>query len=153
MGVLLQGRGLTEADTRGERFKDHPHDVKGHDGLLVLSRPDVTEAVHREYLEAGADLITTATFNGSAISLADYGLERVALELNVEAARIARRLADEYTARNPGKPRFGSATWPAAKTLSLARRERPGVPRGHFRPSARGLRDPGARAAGAASTR
>ena len=92
MGVLLQGRGLTEADTRGERFKDHPHDVKGHDGLLVLSRPEITEAVHREYLDAGADLITTATFNGSSISLADYGLEPIALELNVEAARIARRV-------------------------------------------------------------
>ncbi len=121
MGVLLQGRGLSEADTRGERFKDHPHDVKGHDGLLVLSRPDVTEAVHREYLDAGADLITTATFNGSSISLADYGLEPIALELNVAAARIARRLADEYSARDPKKPRFVVGDLgPLPKTLSLS---------------------------------
>jgi len=120
-GVLLQGRGLSEADTRGERFKDHTHDLKGHDGVLVLSRPDITEAVHREYLEAGADLITTATFNGSSISLADYALEEIALELNYRAARIARRLADEYTARNPKKPRFVVGDLgPLPKTLSLS---------------------------------
>ncbi len=120
MGVLLQGRDLDEADSRGQRFADHPQDLKGHDGVLVLSRPDVIEGVHREYLDAGADLICTATFNGSVISLADYGLEPIALELNVEAAKIARRLADEYSARDPRKPRFVIGDLgPLPKTLSL----------------------------------
>ena len=121
MGVLLQGLGLTEADTRGERFRDHTHDIKGHDGLLVLSRPELIEKVHRDYLEAGADLIITATFNGSSISLADYGLEEVAPELNVEAARIARRVAEEWNARTPEKPRFVVGDLgPLPKTLSLS---------------------------------
>ena len=121
MGVLLQGMGLTEADTRGERFRDHRLDVKGHDGVLVLSRPELIESVHRDYLEAGADLITTATFNGSSISLADYGLEPIAAELNLEAARLARRLADEWTARDPAKPRFVVGDLgPLPKTLSLS---------------------------------
>ncbi|MFI5314960.1 MAG: methionine synthase [Myxococcota bacterium] len=121
MGVLLQGMGLSEADTRGERFRHHSHDIKGHDGLLVLSRPELIEGVHRDYLEAGADLIITATFNGSAISLADYGLEEVAAELNLEAARIARRVADEWSAKTPGKPRFAVGDLgPLPKTLSLS---------------------------------
>ena len=121
MGVLLQGMGLNEADFRGERFRDHPQDLRGHDGVLVLSRPEIIERVHRDYLEAGADLIITATFNGSAISLADYGLEPIALELNVEAARIARRLADEWSARTPHKPRFVLGDLgPLPKTLSLS---------------------------------
>ncbi len=121
MGVLLQGMGLTEADTRGERFRDHRLDVKGHDGVLVLSRPELIASVHRDYLEAGADLITTATFNGSSISLADYGLEPIAAELNLEAARLARRLADEWTARDPAKPRFVVGDLgPLPKTLSLS---------------------------------
>ncbi len=121
MGVLLQGMGLTEADTRGERFRNHTHDIKGHDGLLVLSRPELIEKVHRDYLDVGADLIITATFNGSSISLADYGLEEVAYELNLEAARLARRLCDEYTARDPKKPRFAVGDLgPLPKTLSLS---------------------------------
>src|SRR5262249_61645055 len=77
MGVLLQGMGLTEADTRGERFRDHPVDVKGHDGVLVLSAPERIESVHRDYLEAGAGLITTATFNSSAVSLARHRAPRL----------------------------------------------------------------------------
>ncbi len=121
MGVLLQGFGLSEADTRGERFRDHTHDIKGHDGLLVLSRPELIEQVHRDYLGAGADLIITATFNGSSISLADYGLEEVAAELNLEAARLARRVADEWSAKTPRKPRFVVGDLgPLPKTLSLS---------------------------------
>ncbi|MGH9888966.1 MAG: homocysteine S-methyltransferase family protein, partial [bacterium] len=121
MGVLLQDMGLEEADFRGERFRDHPSDIKGHDGVLVLSRPDVIEKVHRDYLDAGADMITTATFNGSSISLADYGLESIAAELNLAAARLARRVADEYTARDPAKPRFVVGDLgPLPKTLSLS---------------------------------
>jgi 5-methyltetrahydrofolate--homocysteine methyltransferase len=121
MGVLLQGMGLTEEDFRGERFRGHTHDVKGHDGLLVLSRPELIRQVHRDYLEAGADLIITATFNGSSISLADYGLEEVAAELNLEAARIARAVADEWSAKTPEKPRFVIGDLgPLPKTLSLS---------------------------------
>ncbi|HKC49159.1 MAG TPA: methionine synthase [Myxococcota bacterium] len=121
MGVLLQGFGLSEADTRGQRFRAHTHDIKGHDGLLVLSRPELIEQVHRDYLEAGADLIITATFNGSSISLADYGLEELAPELNLEAARLARRLADEWNAKTPRKPRFVVGDLgPLPKTLSLS---------------------------------
>jgi 5-methyltetrahydrofolate--homocysteine methyltransferase len=121
MGVLLQGMGLSEDDFRGERFAKHPYDLKGHDGVLVLSNPGRIERVHRDYLEAGADLIITATFNGSAISLADYHLEHVAPELNLEAARLARRVADEFSARTPGKPRFVLGDLgPLPKTLSLS---------------------------------
>ncbi|HTO69153.1 MAG TPA: methionine synthase [Myxococcota bacterium] len=121
MGVLLQGMGLTEADFRGRRFREHGHDLKGHDGILVLSRPELIEGIHRDYLDAGADIIITATFNGSAISLADYALEEVALELNVEAARLARRVADEWTAKTPAKPRFVLGDLgPLPKTLSLS---------------------------------
>jgi 5-methyltetrahydrofolate--homocysteine methyltransferase len=121
MGVLLQGMGLGEADFRGERFRDHPRDLKGHDGVLVLSRPELISKIHHDYLEAGADLIITATFNGSAISLAEYGLTDVALELNVEAARLARRAADEWTAKTPHKPRFVLGDLgPLPKTLSLS---------------------------------
>ncbi|HTO55604.1 MAG TPA: methionine synthase [Myxococcota bacterium] len=121
MGVLLQGMGLSEDDFRGRRFANHKYDLKGHDGVLVLSNPGRIESVHRDYLEAGADLIITATFNGSAISLADYHLEEIALELNLEAAKLARRIADEFSARTPDQPRFVIGDLgPLPKTLSLS---------------------------------
>ena len=87
MGTMIQRRKLTEADFRGERFADHPHDLKGNNDLLVLTRPDVIAAIHAQYLEAGADIIETNTFTATSISQADYGLEALAYELNVEAAR------------------------------------------------------------------
>jgi 5-methyltetrahydrofolate--homocysteine methyltransferase len=102
MGTMVQRHRLSEADFRGERFRDHPHDLKGNNDLLVLTRPDVIAGIHREYLEAGADIIETSTFNATSISQADYGLESVVYELNVEGARLARQAADE--AMDPARP-------------------------------------------------
>src|SRR5580698_7458433 len=94
MGTMIQGCKLEEADFRGERFKAHPKDLKGNNDLLNLTRPDVVGTLHRDYLEAGADILETNTFNSTAIAQADYGLEALAYELNLEGARIARREAD-----------------------------------------------------------
>ncbi len=94
MGTMIQQHELDEADFRGARFADHPRDLKGDNDLLVLTRPDVIEGIHDAYLEAGADIIETNTFSAQRISQADYGLEAICYELNVEAARIARRAAD-----------------------------------------------------------
>jgi 5-methyltetrahydrofolate--homocysteine methyltransferase len=106
MGVLLQSRGLTEEDYRGERFKDHPKDVKNNPDLLNLVRPDIVEGVHKAYLDAGADIVETNTFTATSISQSDYGLEDYAYEMNLEAARIARRAADKKTAEDPSRPRW-----------------------------------------------
>src|SRR5579862_3074692 len=94
MGVLLQSKGLTEADYRGTRFTDHPHDVKNNPDLLNLTRPETVESVHHAYLEAGADIIETNTFTATTISQSDYGLQDYAYEMNVAGARIARKVAD-----------------------------------------------------------
>src|SRR5262245_60400776 len=121
MGTMIQRRGLTEADFRGDRFRNHPRDLKGNNDILALTRPDVIGAIHREYLAAGSDVIETNTFNAQAISQADYGLESVSYELNLAAARIAREAADEWTARTPEKPRFvAGAMGPANKILSIS---------------------------------
>src|SRR3989338_5283264 len=88
MGTMVQRRKLTEADFRGERFRAHAHDLKGNNDVLVLTRPDVIAEIHAEYLAAGADIIETNTFSAQAVSQADYGLEAVAYELNLEAARL-----------------------------------------------------------------
>ena len=106
MGTMIQQEKLGEADYRGERFLDHPKVLKGNNDLLVLTRPQVIAGIHRAYLEAGADIIETNTFNATRVSQAEYGLESVAYELNVEGARLVRQLCDEYTAKNPAKPRF-----------------------------------------------
>ncbi len=121
MGTMLQRHTLTEADFRGDRFKDHSHDLKGDNDLLALTRPDVVLSVHREYLEAGADIIETNSFNAQAISQADYGLESIAYELNVAAARLARQAADEYTANTPDRPRFVAGSMgPTNRILSIS---------------------------------
>src|SRR5258706_1340360 len=99
IGVLLQKQGLTEEDWRGERFRDHPKLLKNNVDILNLSRPDVVSRIHREYLEAGADLITTNTFTATPVSQADYGLEDLTYEINVAGARLARAAADEYEDR------------------------------------------------------
>src|SRR6185436_11959929 len=106
MGTMIQRYKLTEADFRGERFKSHSHDLKGNSDVLVLTRPDVIGAIHREYLEAGADIVETNSFNAQAVSQADYALEPYCYEINAAAARLAREAADEYTARTPHQPRF-----------------------------------------------
>ena len=121
MGTMIQRRGLEEADFRGSRFADHPRDLKGDNDLLVLTRPDVIEEIADEYLAAGADVVETNTFNGTSIAQADYGLEAVVHELNVEAARIARRAAARWTARTPGRPRYvAGAIGPTNRTLSIS---------------------------------
>jgi 5-methyltetrahydrofolate--homocysteine methyltransferase len=121
MGTMIQQEKLGEADYRGERFLDHPKDLKGNNDLLVLTRPQVIAGIHRAYLEAGADLIETNTFNATRVSQAEYGLESVAYELNVEGARLVRQLCDEYTAKNPAKPRYcAGVLGPTSRTLSIS---------------------------------
>src|SRR5215475_6019418 len=106
MGTMIQRHKLEEKDYRGERFADWPSDLKGNNDLLCLTQPDIIEGIHRQYLEAGADIIETNTFNSQAISMADYHMEAIAYEINVAAARIARKAADDFTAKDPSKPRF-----------------------------------------------
>src|SRR6187402_888329 len=118
MGTMVQRRKLTEADFRGARFAAHSHDLKGNNDVLVLTRPDVIAEIHAEYLDAGADIIETNTFSAQAVSQADYGLEAVSYELNLEAARLARRVTDEWTAKTPDRPRFvAGSIGPTTKTL------------------------------------
>jgi len=119
MGTMIQRYGLDEAAYRGERFASHPRDLKGANDLLCLTRPAVIEEIHRQYLEAGADIIETNTFNAQAISMSDYGLEDVCYEINLEAARIARRAADAVS--TPERPRFvAGAMGPTNRTASLS---------------------------------
>ncbi|MBA3365754.1 MAG: methionine synthase [Actinobacteria bacterium] len=122
-GVLLQGQGLTEEDFRGERFRDHPSDLKGDPDLLNLTRPDIVASIHRAYFEAGADITTTNTFTATSIGQADYGLEADVHDLNVSGARIAREAADDWSAREPDRPRFvAGSVGPLNVTLSLSPR-------------------------------
>jgi 5-methyltetrahydrofolate--homocysteine methyltransferase len=120
MGTMIQRRRLSEADYRGERFADSSRDLKGANDLLTLTQPAVIADIHREYLEAGADIIETNTFNANAPSLADYGLESLVTEINLEAARLARGVADEVAAAT-GRPRFvAGALGPTNRTASLS---------------------------------
>jgi 5-methyltetrahydrofolate--homocysteine methyltransferase len=121
MGTMIQGYQLTEADYRGSRLKDHAHDLKGNNDLLVLTRPQVIREIHEQYLAVGADIIETNTFNSTSIAQADYHLQHLVRELNVEAAKLARAAADAYTAKNPGKPRFvAGALGPTNRTASIS---------------------------------
>jgi 5-methyltetrahydrofolate--homocysteine methyltransferase len=121
MGTMIQRHKLEEKDYRGARFSDWASDLKGNNDLLVLTQPDIIEGIHREYLEAGADIIETNTFNAQRISMADYHMEDIAFEINVAAAKLAKKAAADYTSRHPGKPRFvAGAIGPMNKTLSLS---------------------------------
>ena len=125
MGTMVQQYKLGEADYRGEphlsRFAEHPRDLKGNNDLLVLTRPDVITAIHRAYLDAGADIIETSTFNANEVSQAEYGLAELAYEINVAGARLVRELCDEYTAKNPAKPRYcAGVIGPTSRTLSIS---------------------------------
>lgn len=132
MGTMLQGHELDEAGFRGDRFVDgrdstHTHDhpgscdLKGNNDLLTLTKPDIIRGVHEAYLEAGADLVETNTFNSTRISQADYHLEHLAYELNREGAKLARAACDAYTAKNPAKPRFAiGILGPTSRTASLS---------------------------------
>lgn len=120
MGTMIQGYSLTEHDFRGERFASHPTSLKGNNDLLSITRPDVVADIHRKYLEAGADLITTNTFNSQAISMADFRMEEYVREINLAAVKIARDIADEYTHKNPSKPRFVLGSMgPTSRTCSV----------------------------------
>ena len=121
MGTMIQQYGLTEEDFRGEQFKDVPGLMKGNNDILCLTRPDVIADIHRKYLDAGADLITTCTFSSQRVSMADYQVEDYCREMNLAGAKIARQLADEYTAKTPMKPRFVLGdVGPTNKTLSIS---------------------------------
>jgi 5-methyltetrahydrofolate--homocysteine methyltransferase len=121
MGTMVQQYQLTEADFRGDRFADWPSDVRGNNDLLTLTRPEVIRAIHAEYLDAGADIIETDTFNAQRVSLADYGMQDYAYEMNVAAARLARQACDAATARTPDKPRWvGGAIGPMNRTGSIS---------------------------------
>jgi 5-methyltetrahydrofolate--homocysteine methyltransferase len=121
MGTMIQAHRLSEADYRGERFRDWPRDLKGNNDLLVLTRPEIIRGIHAAYLEAGADIIETNTFNATAVSMADYGMEGLVHEINVAAARLAREVADEYEARDPAKPRFvAGVLGPTNRTATLS---------------------------------
>ncbi|MCC2589546.1 homocysteine S-methyltransferase family protein [Chryseobacterium sp. MFBS3-17] len=121
MGTMLQQYGFQEADYRGTRFRDWPVPLKGNNDVLSLSRPEAIAEVHRKYLQAGADIIETNTFSGTAIAMADYGMEELVYELNYESARIARMVCDEFTSETPAKPRFvAGAIGPTNKTASLS---------------------------------
>jgi 5-methyltetrahydrofolate--homocysteine methyltransferase len=105
-GVMIQKRKLDEADYRGDRFKDHPGQLKGNNDLLCLTRPDIIADLHDQYYAAGADISETNTFSATSIGQGEYGLEGAVRDINLEGARIARRVADEWTAKDPQKPRF-----------------------------------------------
>ena len=121
MGTMIQKHALEESDFRGDRFADWRRDLKGNNDLLSLTRPDLIGGIHRQYLEAGADIVETNTFNSNRISLADYGQEELARELNETGARLARAAADEVTAATPDKPRFvAGAIGPTNRTASLS---------------------------------
>jgi 5-methyltetrahydrofolate--homocysteine methyltransferase len=121
MGTMIQRHKLGEAEYRGARFADWPQDVKGNNDLLVLTQPDIIRAIHEAYLEAGADIIETNTFNAQAISMADYGMEALSHEMNVAAARLARQAADAYEAKTPDRPRVvAGAIGPTNRTASIS---------------------------------
>ncbi|MEX2477531.1 MAG: homocysteine S-methyltransferase family protein [Gracilimonas sp.] len=121
MGTMIQRHTLTEDDFRGEQFKDHTDDLKGNNDLLSLSRPDLIQSIHEEYLAAGADIVETNTFSGTTIAQADYNLEHVVYELNRKSAEIAKRATDKFTKQNPDKPRFVAGSMgPTNKTASIS---------------------------------
>jgi len=130
MGTMIQRHTLTEEDFRGPRFADHAKPLRGNNDLLSLTRPDIIKEIHAEYFAAGADMVETNTFSGTTIAQADYALEHIVYELNYESARLAREVADEFTAKDPSKPRFvAGAIGPTNRTASLS----PDVNRPGFR--------------------
>ena len=121
MGTMVQRHPLTEKDFRGERFASHPKDLKGNNDILAITRPDVIGGIHRAYLDAGAEIIETNTFNATSISQADYGLEAAVREINLAAARLARKTADEFLQANPGRQAWvAGAVGPTNRTASMS---------------------------------
>lgn len=121
MGTMLQRYKFTEEDFRGERFKEWPYSLQGNNDLLSLTQPEAIATVHAKYFEAGADIVETNTFSGTTIAMADYHMEELVYEINYESARIAKKVADEFTAREPHKPRFvAGSIGPTNKTASMS---------------------------------
>ena len=121
MGTMIQRYNLEEADYRGEVFKDHAYPLKGNNDLLSITRPDIIKEIHRQYFEAGADIVETNTFSGTTIAQADYHLEYVVYDINFQSAKIAKEVADEMRAKEPHKPRFvAGAMGPTNRTCSLS---------------------------------
>jgi 5-methyltetrahydrofolate--homocysteine methyltransferase len=121
MGTMIQRHNLTEEDFRGERFKNHPHTLKGNNDILSITRPDIIKDIHRQYFAAGADIAETNTFSGTTIAQADYHLEDAVYDLNFQSAKIAKEVAEEFTKREPDKPRFvAGAMGPTNNTASLS---------------------------------
>lgn len=121
MGTMIQRYRLSESDYRGARFRDWPSDLKGNNDLLVLTKPEVIRDIHEQYLEAGADILETNTFNGNRLSQADYGLQDYTAELVTAAARLARDCADRWTVKDPSKPRYvAGVLGPTSKTASIS---------------------------------
>ncbi len=121
MGTMIQRHKLTEEDYRGDRFKDFPHSLKGNNDLLSLTKPNIIREIHAQFLEAGADILETNTFNSTSTSMADYHMEDLVYELNYEAGKLAKNVAEEFTKKNPQKPRFvAGSIGPTSKTTSLS---------------------------------
>jgi len=121
MGTMIQRHPLTEEDFRGERFKNHGHDLKGNNDILSITRPDVIKGIHRGYFEAGSDIVETNTFSTTTVSQADYALEDAVREINLAGAKVAREAADEYMAANPGRRVFvAGAVGPTNRTASMS---------------------------------
>ena len=121
MGTMLQRYNFSEEDYRGERFKDYPSSLKGNNDLLSLTQPHAIAEVHAKYFEAGADIVETNTFSGTTIGMADYNMEELVYELNFESAKIAKKVAEEFTKANPNQPRFvAGSIGPTNKTASLS---------------------------------
>ncbi|GGI55791.1 homocysteine S-methyltransferase family protein [Winogradskyella haliclonae] len=121
MGTMLQRHSFTEEDFRGERFKDYPSPLQGNNDLLSITQPEAIADVHRQYFEAGADIVETNTFSGTTIAMADYNMEDLVYELNYESAKIAKTVAEEFTSQNPSKPRFvAGSIGPTNRTASLS---------------------------------
>ncbi|MCJ7466853.1 MAG: homocysteine S-methyltransferase family protein [Maribacter sp.] len=121
MGTMLQRYKFSEADFRGERFKDWPTSLQGNNDLLSLTQPEAIAEIHGKYFAAGADIVETNTFSGTTVAMADYHMEELVYELNFESAKIAKKVADEYTKREPNKPRFvAGSIGPTNKTASMS---------------------------------
>ena len=121
MGTMIQGYKLAEADYRGERFADYHMDIKGNNDLLSITQPQIIKEIHKAYLEAGADIIETNTFNSNYVSLADYEMQHLAKEFNYQAAKIAREVAQEFSENNPDKPRFvAGVLGPTSRTATIS---------------------------------
>tara|TARA_R100000388_G_scaffold61236_1_gene44880 strand:- start:10078 stop:11079 length:1002 start_codon:yes stop_codon:yes gene_type:complete len=121
MGTMIQRHTLEEEDFRGEQFKDHKDDLKGNNDLLSLTRPDLIQSIHEEYLAAGADIVETNTFSGTSIAQADYKLEHIVYELNRKSAEIAKKATKKFTEQNPDRPRFVAGSMgPTNRTASIS---------------------------------